>query len=57
MMMTVQNVPEYAKNYEYIVARHVDGEYWFWGAWNDRNKANTIAIELKNGVVFHVEDL
>lgn len=57
MMMKVQNVPVYATKYEYIVARRVNGEFWFWGAWNDRNKANEVAIELKNGVVFHVEDL
>lgn len=51
IMMTVQNVAAYAKNYKYIVARHVDGQLWFWGAWNDRNKANDVAEELGNGVV------
>lgn len=50
-MMAIQNVTEYAKNYKYIVARRVDGELWFWGAWNDRNKANDVAEELVNGVV------
>ena len=50
-MMTIQNVAEYAKNYKYIVARRVDGELWFWGAWNDRDKANDVAEELGNGVV------
>ena len=50
-MMTIQNVPEYAKNYKYIVARRVDGELYFWGAWNDRNKANEVAIEISGEVV------
>lgn len=50
-MMTIQNVAEYAKNYKYIVARRVDGELYFWGAWNDRNKANEVAIELGDGIV------
>lgn len=45
-MMTIQNVPEYAKNYKYIVVRRVDGELYFWGAWNDRNKAKEVAIEI-----------
>ena len=50
-MMTIQNVPEYAKNYKYIVVRRVDGELYFWGAWNDRNKANKVAIEISGEVV------
>lgn len=49
--MTIQNVPEYAKNYKYIVARRVDGELYFWGAWNDRNKSNEVAIEIDGEVV------
>ena len=50
-MMTIQNVAEYAKNYKYIVVRRVDGELYFWGAWNDRNKANEVAIEIGGEVV------
>ena len=53
-MMTIQNVPEYAKNYKYIVARRVDGELYFWGAWNDRNKANEVAIEIGGVVVTYL---
>ena len=51
IMMTIQNVPEYAKNYKYIVARRVDGELYFWGAWNDKDKANNISHELGDGIV------
>lgn len=50
-MMTIQNMPEYAKNYKYIVARRVDGELYFWGAWNDKDKANSISHELGDGIV------
>lgn len=50
-MMTIRNVAEYAQNYKYIVARRVDGELYFWGAWNDRNKANEVAIEIGGEVV------
>lgn len=51
MTVKVQNVASYAKEYKYIVAMRVDGELWFWGAWNDRDKANEVALELQNGVI------
>lgn len=54
-MMTeikINNEPEYAKDYEHIVARLVDGEYWFWGAYEDGFVADRAASEI-NGVVFH----
>lgn len=51
MMNEIYNLPIYAKGYKYIVARDIDGELWFWGAWDDRNKANEAALELGNGVV------
>lgn len=51
MTVEIQNVASYAKDYRYIVARNVDGVLWFWGAWNDKNKANAVALELGNGVV------
>ena len=47
----INNLPIYANEYKYIVARRVDGELWFWGAWNDRNKANEVAIEIGGEVV------
>lgn len=47
----INNIPTYANEYKYIVARRVDGKLWFWGAWNDRDKANDVAEELGNGVV------
>ena len=53
-MMNINNMPRYAENYDYIVARRVDGEYWFWGAWNDRDRANEVALE-EGCVVFRNE--
>ena len=29
--MMINNLPNYAKNMEFIVVREYDGEYWFWG--------------------------
>lgn len=49
--MKINNVPTYANEYNYIVAERIDGELWFWGAWNDGNKANEVALEI-NGEVF-----
>lgn len=46
----INNMPNYAKDYEYIVARRVKGALWFWGAYNDRDIANEVAIE-ENGIV------
>ena len=52
--MTINNMPTYAKDYDYIVVRRVDGQYWFWGAWNDRNRANEVALEI-GGITFENE--
>jgi uncharacterized protein YutD len=35
----INNLPEYANEYKYIVARWCDDELWFYGAWNDEEKA------------------
>lgn len=54
----INNLPEYAKEYKYIVVRECSPrDFWFWGAYNDRNFANQAAMELGNGVVFHSEDI
>ncbi len=42
----INNLPNYANDYRYIVARRVDGELWFYGAWNDADKANEVALEI-----------
>ena len=44
--MKINNMPEYATHRKYIVARRVDGELWFWGAWDDRDRANEVALEI-----------
>ena len=54
--MTIKNVAEYAKTKKYIVAREIEGEFWFFSAWDDANKANEQALDF-DGVVFHAEDL
>ena len=48
--MKINNLPEYARDYNWIVARIVDGEAWFYGAYNDEGKAFAVGTEV-NGVV------
>ena len=47
----VNDVPDYAKDSNYWVVRECDGEYWFWGAWNDRERADHIARVIGGIVV------
>lgn len=47
--MTINNMPNATK--KYIVARRVDGALWFWGSWDDRNKANEVALEIGGEVI------
>ena len=37
--MTINNTPEYASKYEYIVASIVDDEFWFYGAYESESRA------------------
>lgn len=47
----IKNLPDYANNYTYVVARKVGGEWWFWGAYNTLEQASRAAWEI-NGEVF-----
>lgn len=41
----VNNVPEYASEYPFIVATLDNGELWFFGAYDDFARANMAAHE------------
>jgi len=43
----VNNVPAYAMNYEYIVARECDDAMWFWGAYHTMKEADRVAQEVR----------
>ena len=51
-MLKIQNEPDYAKDFEFIVAREIDGEYWFYGAYANGWQADQVAYQI-GGVVFH----
>lgn len=40
----VNNIPEDAERY--IVARVFEGELWYWGSWDNKNKAHDVAEEI-----------
>lgn len=50
MEVEINNYPEYADEYNYIVARECDGEWWFYGAY-DRINADRVARQV-DGKVF-----
>ena len=39
----IENLPEYAYQYRYIVYRKVNGHIWFWGAYDDAGEACEVA--------------
>ena len=49
-MTNLHNIPEYAFQYEFIVYREVNGEYWFYGAYSNGVKAQAVAHEI-NGLL------
>ena len=50
--MNLINAPEYASHYEFVVAREIDGDFWFWGAYSDGFKAEQAALEI-GGIIVH----
>lgn len=50
--LNILNMPTYANNYEFIVVRKIDGDYWFWGAYANGFKAEEVATEI-GGLIIH----
>jgi hypothetical protein len=46
----INNLPANYTKYAYLIVILVDGEFWFYGADNDFNRANEVARE-NNGMV------
>lgn len=45
-LIEVKNTPAYAAEYALIVYRMSKGERWFYGAYNDAQKAAYVAAEI-----------
>ena len=50
--LKINNCPSYAYDYEFIVVREVDNEYWFYGAYEDGFKADIVCSKI-SGIVVH----
>ena len=51
MNITINNLPNYAKDYDFIVARNCDGELWFYGAYKTVEKAVEVAVAVDGHVI------
>ena len=49
-VVDVCNVPEYAHKYKYWVVRYSAGYLWYWGAFDDENRALEVA-NAEDGMV------
>ena len=52
-MAVINNLPEYAKEYEWIVVTECDNEFWFWGAYHKASDAADVANQIDGIVVFN----
>ena len=48
----INNMPEYASHYEFVVVRNVDDQLWFYGAYSDGFKAEDVAHQV-GGLIVH----
>lgn len=53
MNVTVMNMPESVKRY--VVARAVNGTLWFWGTWDSKAEADSVANEIGGVIVENPE--
>lgn len=51
LKLIINNLPDYATEYGYIVASVVDGNLWFYGAWNNADKAYEVARSIDGAVI------
>ena len=52
IMTTINNMPSYAADYEFIVVTKNDDELWFYGAYADGFKAEKVASDI-DGIIIH----
>lgn len=52
-MTMINNLPEYVKEYEWIVVTMSGDEFWFWGAYHKASEAMRAAEQIDGIVVFN----
>ena len=55
MNVKINNLPSYSREYKYIVVTLVDGELWFYGAYNKHEKAECAVNETDNRLIVENE--
>lgn len=53
--VTVKNVSDYVTDENFIAAKLVNGELWFWGAWGDKKSAEKAAQTMPDMIVVEVK--
>ncbi len=48
--MKINNMPEWSKMSKYVVFRIVDGDNWFYDAWDNFDRALKQAVEIEGQV-------
>lgn len=48
-IVNLYNVPDYADTHDYLVVKYVDGELWFYGAYDAEERAIEVA-EAEKGI-------
>lgn len=50
-MPCINNLPANYTNYRFLIIRMVEGEFWYYGADNDFERATRVADEVRGMVV------
>lgn len=50
----VNNMPDTRLNHGHLVVRVVDGELWYYGLYERKDRADKAAVEIGNGIVVEV---
>lgn len=51
MNVKINNIPEYANHYKYVVATLVEGQLWFYGAYDEYDKADRAFKEMDGRLI------
>ena len=51
MDVKINNIPEYANHYKYVVATLVEGQLWFYGAYDEYDKADRAFKEMDGRLI------
>jgi len=53
-MIEIKNLPPYHERY--VIAKHIDGNYWYWGSWSSEEEAYKVARNISGYVFDRNED-